>query len=63
MIQQEKAQDTQASQGPARDLLSRLYREIGISAVAAALESNKRIKAKPADAGQNPAVIRDEKAA
>ncbi len=50
-------------QSGARDLLSRLYREIGISAVAAALESNKREKTKIADPSENPAVLREEKAA
>ncbi|MEJ0094592.1 MAG: hypothetical protein WDN46_14505 [Methylocella sp.] len=52
-----------ARQNVPRDLLSRLYREIGISAVAAALESNKTQKAPQIHAGQNPAVIREEKAA
>ena len=55
-------QDREAPQpGGPRDLLSRLYREIGISAVAAALESSKRPK--PVEPGQNPAVLRGEKAA
>lgn len=50
--------------GP-RDLLSRLYREIGISAVAAALESSAR---KPQKAPQIrtqeiPAILRDDEAA
>jgi hypothetical protein len=64
MNQQDKGQELAAAQpnGP-RDLFARLYREIGISAVAAALESNKRSKAKPIEPGQNPAVLRDEKAA
>ncbi len=48
--------------GP-RDLLSRLYREIGISAVAAALESNKTQNVPEIQAAQNPAVLREEKAA
>jgi hypothetical protein len=48
--------------GP-RDLLSKLYREIGISAVVAALESSKRENVKPIEPSQNPAVLREEKAA
>jgi hypothetical protein len=59
-------QDTKqpaAASGP-RDLLSRLYREIGISAVAAALEASAR---KPQKAAQKrkdiPAVLRNDEAA
>ena len=62
MNEQDKPQGAPQCNGP-RDLLSRLYREIGISAVAAALESSKRAKAKPIEPGQNPAVLREEKAA
>ena len=64
MNEQDKGlqQATAQPSGP-RDLLARLYREIGISAVVAALESNKRTKARPVEPGQNPAVLRDEKAA
>ncbi|WP_424031538.1 hypothetical protein [Methylocella sp.] len=62
MNQQNEAEQL-APQPGARDLQSKLYREIGISAVAAALEFAKRPKAKPIEADQNPAVIRDEKAA
>ena len=63
MNQQNQAQQPAPQPGGARDLLSRLYRDIGISAVAAALESVKRPKAKPIEPGQNPAVLREEKAA
>lgn len=62
MNEQDNPREAPPSNGP-RDLLSRLYREIGISAVAAALESSKRPKAKPIEPGQNPAVLREEKAA
>jgi hypothetical protein len=64
MSQQIKSDEPAALQpnGP-RDLQSRLYREIGISAVAAALESTRRPKPKQIEAALNPAVLRDEKAA
>ena len=64
MNQQDEGQQQATAQpnGP-HELFARLYREIGISAVAAALESNKRPKAKTIEAGQNPAVLRDEQAA
>jgi hypothetical protein len=46
------------------DLLSRLYREIGISAIAAALEATARKPQKPAPSRKDiPAVIRDSEAA
>jgi hypothetical protein len=63
MNQQNEAEQPAPQPGGARDLQSKLYREIGISAVAAALEFAKRPKAKPIEPDQNPAVIRDEKAA
>lgn len=63
MTHQNNPQPAPAPQSGARDLLSRLYREIGISAVAAALESNKRPKAKEIESAENPAVLREEKAA
>ena len=63
MTNQDTSEQTaQRPNGP-RDLLSRLYREIGISAVAAALESNKRPKPEPVENAKNPAVLREEKAA
>jgi hypothetical protein len=46
------------------DLLSRLYREIGISAVAAALEATARKPQKSAPSRDDvPAVLRDDDAA
>ncbi|MGA7385500.1 MAG: hypothetical protein WBW81_12640 [Methylocella sp.] len=46
------------------DLLSRLYREIGISAVAAALEATARKPQKSAPSRKDiPAVLRDDEAA
>jgi hypothetical protein len=56
-------QKTAASNGP-RDLISRLYREIGISAVAAALEATARKPQKPPQSRMDiPAVLRDDEAA
>lgn len=67
MAQQENAQTTRqenrSALGGARDLLAKLYREIGISAVAAALESSKRPAPKVEDQSRNPAVLREERAA
>jgi hypothetical protein len=58
-IQQEAA----ASNRPS-DLLSRLYREIGISAVAAALEATARKPPKPPQSRKDiPALLRDDEAA
>ena len=49
---------------PPPDLLSRLYREIGISAVAAALEATARKPQKPAPSRKDmPAVLTDGEAA
>ncbi|MGH6813651.1 MAG: hypothetical protein ACREDM_15355 [Methylocella sp.] len=46
------------------DLLSRLYREIGISAVAAALEATMRKPQIPPQSREDiPAVLRDDEAA
>jgi hypothetical protein len=63
MSQQSQPQTTSAPQSGPRDLLARLYREIGISAVAAALESSKKQKGKRVESGENPAVLREEKVA
>ena len=72
MAQNDTAQQTSAQQISAqtprtgfgaRDLIARLYREIGISAVAAALQSNKEPAPKAEDPSKNPAVMREEKAA
>ncbi|MCI0598131.1 MAG: hypothetical protein L0Y50_04325 [Beijerinckiaceae bacterium] len=47
-----------------RDLISKLYREIGISAVAAALEATSRKSQKPPQSRRDiPAVLRGEEAA
>jgi len=55
-------QKTAASNRP-RDLISRLYREIGISAVAAALEATARKPQKPAPSRKDiPAVLRGDEA-
>jgi hypothetical protein len=63
MSQQNQAQPTSTPQSGPRDLLARLYREIGISAVAAALECSKRQIGKRIEPGENPAVLREEKVA
>lgn len=63
MDQQVKSQQFAPSPNGPRDLLAKLYREIGISAVVAALESAKREQAKTIEASQNPAVLREERAA
>lgn len=62
MTHKDQPEQAAPRNGP-RDLLSRLYREIGISAVAAALESTKRPAAAPIENAKNPAVLREEKAA
>lgn len=57
------AEKSTAANGP-RDLISRLYREIGISAVAAALEAVSRKPQKPAPSRKDiPAVLRGDEAA
>ena len=56
-------QEAAASNRPS-DLLSRLYREIGISAVAAALEATARKPPKPPQSRKDiPALRRDGEAA
>lgn len=53
-----------AASNGARDLISRLYREIGISAVAAALEATARKTQKPAPVRKDtPTVPRNDEAA
>jgi len=60
---QNVAQKSAAPNGP-RDLISRLYREIGISAVAAALEAIARKPQKPLPSRKDlPAVLRGDEAA
>jgi hypothetical protein len=65
MTEQTKASQTTTPANGPRDLLSRLYREIGISAVAAALESSTRDakKAAPVRPAEFPAFLRDDRAA
>jgi hypothetical protein len=65
MTEQDRSQQTAIRQNGPRDLLSRLYREIGISAVAAALESSARKpqKAEPVRPQEIPAILRDDEAA
>jgi len=53
-----------AAESRPRDLIARLYREIGISAVAAALEAGARQPQKPSQGRREiPAVLRGEEAA
>lgn len=62
-LDQKIAEKSAASNG-ARDLISRLYREIGISAVAAALEATARKPQKPLPSRKDiPAVLRGDEAA
>ena len=63
MSTDQSTSETTAASGP-RDLLSRLYREIGISAVAAALEATSRKPQKPNQKRKDiPAVLRNDEAA
>lgn len=64
MSNDQKIADKSATPNGARDLISRLYREIGISAVAAALvpASLKPQKATPSRKDL-PAILRDDEAA
>ena len=53
-----------AASNGSRDLISRLYREIGISAVAAALEASAHKPQKPLPSRKDvPAILRSEEAA
>lgn len=64
MTSSQNAAQKSAAPNGARDLISRLYREIGISAVAAALEATARKPQKsPPSRKDIPAVLRDEEAA
>jgi hypothetical protein len=65
MTEQDTSPKPVAPQNVPRDLLSRLYREIGISAVAAALESTVRKpqKATQVRTQELPAILRDDEAA
>ncbi|MCI0467466.1 MAG: hypothetical protein L0Y57_10755 [Beijerinckiaceae bacterium] len=64
MKTEQNALTTAAASGRPRDLISKLYREIGISAVAAALEATSRKPQKPVQSRRDiPAVLRGEEAA
>ncbi len=65
MTEQNASPKPAAPQNGPHDLLSRLYREIGISAVAAALELSVRKPQKPAQIQKQdlPAILRDSEAA
>lgn len=65
MTQQDLSPQTTVRQNGPRDLLARLYREIGISAVAAALESSARKPEKPAPTpiSELPPLLRNNEAA
>ena len=64
MTKEQNALQSVAAAGRPRDLLSQLYREIGISAVAGALEASARKPQKPSQNRKDiPAVLRGEEAA
>lgn len=64
MTTQSQTNETTVPKNGPRDLLSRLYREIGISAVAAALESSSASKKpQPDRPAEFPAFLRDDRAA
>jgi len=64
MTKEQNAMQSVAAAGRPRDLLSKLYREIGISAVAGALEASARKPQKPSQSRKDiPAVLRSEDAA
>jgi hypothetical protein len=64
MTSNQKVAQPSAAQNGTRDLISRLYREIGISAVAAALEATARKPQKPAPSRKDiPAILRGDEAA
>jgi hypothetical protein len=64
MTKEQSALQSVAAAGRPRDLLSKLYREIGISAVAGALEASTRKPQKPGQSRKDiPAVLRSEEAA
>jgi hypothetical protein len=61
---QKVSQPSVTTSNGARDLISRLYREIGISAVAAALEASARKPPKPVPSRKDiPAILRGDEAA
>ena len=65
MTTEQRAQElANAAENRPRDLIANLYREIGISAVAAALEAGARKTQKPGPSRREiPAVLRGEEAA
>jgi hypothetical protein len=64
MITEQNIPQPAAATGRSRDLLSKLYREIGISAVVAALEATAHKPQKPVHNRKDlPAVLRDDEAA
>ncbi len=64
MTEQSVLDPTAAADNPPRDLIAKLYREIGISAVAAALAASARKPQKPNQSQQEiPAILRGEEAA
>ncbi len=64
MTKKQTALQSVAAEGRPRDLLSKLYREIGISAVAGALEASTRKPQKPSQSPKDiPAVLRSDEAA
>jgi len=64
MTYDQKIAEKSAGPNGTRDLISRLYREIGISAVAAALEATARKPQKPGPNRKDiPAVLRGDEAA
>jgi hypothetical protein len=64
MTKEESAPQSAAATGRPRDLLSKLYREIGISAVAGAIEASARKPQKPSQSRNDlPAILRGDEAA
>jgi hypothetical protein len=64
MTKEQNAMQSVAAAGRPRDLLSKLYREIGISAVAGALEASARKPQKPNQSRKDiAAVLRSDEAA
>jgi hypothetical protein len=64
MTKEETAPQSAAAAGRPRDLLSKLYREIGISAVAGAIEASARKPQKPSQSRKDiPAILRGDEAA
>ena len=62
-IEEKNSRNPHAQERP-HDLISRLYREIGISAVAAALEAASHQPQKPSPVRKDiPAVLRNDEAA